>query len=232
MLWEAAKRFSESPGSPGPATFERQGTQMSPRRHEERISNARQASGGTLGSSRNRIQAVFVDTPNLHVLGVLQKGRRRSGTLVCCTTPEASDPCKAPTDHNWLAASASRHQKGTRHCRAQPHHRSSPLRHLRLIVEPGFGEIQYNTPRSICLQFVSFGSALHGTAAARLLLPRPHFWMTGIIPSHMALITLLNGQLAFGHVPLLDKAEFSLETGERIGLIGRNGAGKSSCSRS
>jgi ATP-binding cassette subfamily F protein uup len=52
--------------------------------------------------------------------------------------------------------------------------------------------------------------------------------MAGIIPSHMALITLLNGQLAFGHVPLLDKADFSLETGERIGLIGRNGAGKSS----
>jgi ABC transport system ATP-binding/permease protein len=44
----------------------------------------------------------------------------------------------------------------------------------------------------------------------------------------MALITLLNGQLAFGHVPLLDKTDFALETGERIGLIGRNGAGKSS----
>ena len=52
--------------------------------------------------------------------------------------------------------------------------------------------------------------------------------MTGIICSHMALITFLNGQLAFGHVPLLDKTDFSLETGERIGLIGRNGAGKSS----
>ena len=44
----------------------------------------------------------------------------------------------------------------------------------------------------------------------------------------MALITLLQAQLAFGHVPLLDKADFSLETSERIGLIGRNGAGKSS----
>jgi ATP-binding cassette subfamily F protein uup len=44
----------------------------------------------------------------------------------------------------------------------------------------------------------------------------------------MALITLLNAQLAFGHVALLDHADFSLETGERIGLIGRNGAGKSS----
>ncbi|WP_427914526.1 ATP-binding cassette domain-containing protein [Ramlibacter sp. MMS24-I3-19] len=44
----------------------------------------------------------------------------------------------------------------------------------------------------------------------------------------MALLTLLNAQLAFGHVPLLDHAEFALETGERVGLIGRNGAGKSS----
>ena len=44
----------------------------------------------------------------------------------------------------------------------------------------------------------------------------------------MALITLIDAQLAFGHVALLDHAQFSLETGERIGLIGRNGAGKSS----
>ena len=44
----------------------------------------------------------------------------------------------------------------------------------------------------------------------------------------MALITLLNAQLAFGHVALLDNTGFSLEVGERIGLIGRNGTGKSS----
>ncbi len=44
----------------------------------------------------------------------------------------------------------------------------------------------------------------------------------------MALITLLNAQLAFGHVALLDHADFSLESNERVGLIGRNGAGKSS----
>ncbi|MEO5670001.1 MAG: ATP-binding cassette domain-containing protein [Ramlibacter sp.] len=44
----------------------------------------------------------------------------------------------------------------------------------------------------------------------------------------MALITLLNAQLAFGHVPLLDHTDLALETGERVGLIGRNGAGKSS----
>ena len=44
----------------------------------------------------------------------------------------------------------------------------------------------------------------------------------------MALITLLNAQLAFGHVALLDHTNFSLETGDRVGWIGRNGAGKSS----
>ncbi len=44
----------------------------------------------------------------------------------------------------------------------------------------------------------------------------------------MALITLLDAQLAFGHVALLDHADFSLENSERVGLIGRNGAGKSS----
>ena len=44
----------------------------------------------------------------------------------------------------------------------------------------------------------------------------------------MALITLLDAQLAFGHVALLDHAGFSLEANERVGLIGRNGAGKSS----
>ena len=44
----------------------------------------------------------------------------------------------------------------------------------------------------------------------------------------MALITLLNAQLAFGHVALLDHADFSIEAAERVGLIGRNGAGKSS----
>jgi len=44
----------------------------------------------------------------------------------------------------------------------------------------------------------------------------------------MALLTLNNACLAFGHVALLDHTAFSLETGERVGLIGRNGTGKSS----
>lgn len=44
----------------------------------------------------------------------------------------------------------------------------------------------------------------------------------------MPYITLENASLAFGHYALLDKAAFQLDAGERVGLIGRNGAGKSS----
>ena len=44
----------------------------------------------------------------------------------------------------------------------------------------------------------------------------------------MAILSLSNAHLAYGHVALLDGAAFSLEAGERLGLIGRNGAGKSS----
>lgn len=44
----------------------------------------------------------------------------------------------------------------------------------------------------------------------------------------MALIVLNDAKLAFGHVDLLAGTQFSLESGERIGLIGRNGTGKSS----
>ena len=44
----------------------------------------------------------------------------------------------------------------------------------------------------------------------------------------MALIVLSDAKLAFGHVDLLANTAFSLESGERVGLIGRNGTGKSS----
>ena len=47
----------------------------------------------------------------------------------------------------------------------------------------------------------------------------------------MALLTLQNAHLAFGLAPLLDGADFAIETRERVGLIGRNGAGKSSLLR-
>lgn len=44
----------------------------------------------------------------------------------------------------------------------------------------------------------------------------------------MPYITLDNASLAYGHHALLDHAAFQLDAGERVGLIGRNGAGKSS----
>ncbi|HEY6511386.1 MAG TPA: ATP-binding cassette domain-containing protein [Burkholderiaceae bacterium] len=44
----------------------------------------------------------------------------------------------------------------------------------------------------------------------------------------MALLTLTDAHLAYGHVPLLDGTDFALEAGERVTLIGRNGTGKSS----
>jgi ABC transport system ATP-binding/permease protein len=44
----------------------------------------------------------------------------------------------------------------------------------------------------------------------------------------MALITLSDACLAYGHVPLLDHTALSVEEGERLALIGRNGTGKTS----
>ena len=47
----------------------------------------------------------------------------------------------------------------------------------------------------------------------------------------MPLITLSRARLAFGHHPLLQDAEFQVDARERVGLIGRNGTGKSSLLR-
>src|SRR6186713_1648999 len=44
----------------------------------------------------------------------------------------------------------------------------------------------------------------------------------------MTLIALKDAELAFGMTPLLDRASLAIAAGDRVGLIGRNGTGKSS----
>ena len=44
----------------------------------------------------------------------------------------------------------------------------------------------------------------------------------------MSLLRLKNVHLAYGHRPLLDAADLQLQRRERVALLGRNGAGKSS----
>jgi len=44
----------------------------------------------------------------------------------------------------------------------------------------------------------------------------------------LPLFTLAGAELHYGDLPLLDRAALAMEAGERIGLIGRNGTGKSS----
>ena len=43
----------------------------------------------------------------------------------------------------------------------------------------------------------------------------------------MPLLTLDQVSLAFGHLPLFDRASLRSDPGERLALIGRNGSGKS-----
>jgi len=43
----------------------------------------------------------------------------------------------------------------------------------------------------------------------------------------MALVSLQSISIAFGGRPLLDGATLQIESGERVGLVGRNGEGKS-----
>jgi ATP-binding cassette subfamily F protein uup len=48
------------------------------------------------------------------------------------------------------------------------------------------------------------------------------------MPGPSPIVQLSGVSLAFGHVPLLDGLDLVVEPGQRIGLIGRNGSGKSS----
>ena len=47
----------------------------------------------------------------------------------------------------------------------------------------------------------------------------------------MPLLTLSGVSQAYGHVPLLDHLDLVIERGDRLGLIGRNGTGKSTLMR-
>jgi ABC transport system ATP-binding/permease protein len=47
----------------------------------------------------------------------------------------------------------------------------------------------------------------------------------------MVLITVLDAHLAYSDRPLLDGAQLTVRAGERLGLIGRNGTGKSTLLR-
>lgn len=44
----------------------------------------------------------------------------------------------------------------------------------------------------------------------------------------MSLVRINKGSLAYGYIPLLQNADFTIEPGERVCIVGRNGAGKSS----
>jgi ATP-binding cassette subfamily F protein uup len=44
----------------------------------------------------------------------------------------------------------------------------------------------------------------------------------------LSLVRINNGSLAYGYIPLLEHADFTIEAGERVCIVGRNGAGKSS----
>jgi ATP-binding cassette subfamily F protein uup len=44
----------------------------------------------------------------------------------------------------------------------------------------------------------------------------------------LSLVRINNGSLAYGYTPLLQNADFTIEPGERVCIVGRNGAGKSS----
>jgi ABC transport system ATP-binding/permease protein len=69
------------------------------------------------------------------------------------------------------------------------------------------------------------GGLLTNKVAKILLISRDTYTRDNRAP--MSLITLLNAHIAFGERPLLEEAQLTVQAGERLGLIGRNGTGKS-----
>ena len=65
----------------------------------------------------------------------------------------------------------------------------------------------------------------HVILLAILQQPLPHYYIS--LRYSMALIHLKDIHLAFGVAPILDGIDFSINAGERVCLIGRNGEGKS-----
>jgi ATP-binding cassette subfamily F protein uup len=57
------------------------------------------------------------------------------------------------------------------------------------------------------------------------------FYLPSTISNSMALLQLKNVTLKYGTVPLLDNVDFQIAEGERVCLLGRNGAGKTSLMR-
>jgi ATP-binding cassette subfamily F protein uup len=58
--------------------------------------------------------------------------------------------------------------------------------------------------------------------------PRSTVILSSLPAPKVPILHLQNGSLAFGHLPLFENGDLRVEPGERIALIGRNGAGKSS----
>src|SRR3954469_913907 len=78
---------------------------------------------------------------------------------------------------------------------------------------------------------VAWSSSKQGADRAPLI-QRAALYRLCVAPSNrenppMSLVTVLDAHLAYGDRPLLDGARFSMLAGERVGLIGRNGTGKS-----
>ena len=72
---------------------------------------------------------------------------------------------------------------------------------------------------------------LYSLAPRTIPIPGPRVHFSSIVRHPMPLLTLRDAHLAFGDRALLDGAQLAIQTGERLGFIGRNGTGKSTVLR-